>query len=84
MNIFDAIAENKIQQAMERGEFDRLPHHGIPIDITEDFTLSLEVRFVLHRLKASTTAADVPSPLVSRWRAQRYRRQIRGPAQVIL
>lgn len=38
MSIFDVIAERKIQQAIDRGEFDRLPFRGIPIDIQEDFS----------------------------------------------
>jgi hypothetical protein len=36
MNILDTIAENKIQQAIERGAFDLPEMYGKPVEITED------------------------------------------------
>jgi hypothetical protein len=72
MNIFDTIAENKIQEAMKRGEFDNLPLHGIPIHVDDDFSISAERRFILkHLLAYQQSRGKEPSPLVLRWKALR-------------
>lgn len=74
MNIFDAIAENKIQEAMKRGEFNNLPFHGVPITIDDDFSIAADRRFILRRLLAyQQTKHKEPSPLVLRWKALRYK-----------
>ena len=73
MNIFNTIAENKIQEAMKRGEFDCLPFQGVPLAIDDDFSIAAERRFVIKRLLAyQLSKAKEPSPLVSRWKALRY------------
>jgi len=36
MNIFEKIALQRIEEAMEQGEFDNLPGRGRPLDLSED------------------------------------------------
>jgi hypothetical protein len=36
MDLFAVIAERRIQEAMERGEFDDLPGKGKPLDLEDD------------------------------------------------
>lgn len=72
MNIFDAIAENRIQEAMKRGEFNNLPFHGVAIHVDDDFSISAERRFTLKRLLAyRQSRGKEPSPLVLRWKGLR-------------
>ena len=57
---FEKIVEALIQQAMERGEFDNLPGKGKPIDLTEYFETSEEVRLANSVLKnAGMTSREV-------------------------
>jgi hypothetical protein len=57
---FDRLVEAKIQEAMERGEFDNLPGKGKPIDLTEYFETPEEVRLAYSVLKnAGMTAREV-------------------------
>ncbi|GIX48935.1 MAG: DUF1992 domain-containing protein [Candidatus Tectimicrobiota bacterium] len=49
MDIFAKIAEQKIREAMERGEFDNLPFHGIPV-IPEDLSSVPEDLRMAYRL----------------------------------
>lgn len=57
---FDRIVESKIQEAMERGEFDNLPGKGKPIDLTEYFETPEEVRLAYSVLKnAGMTSREV-------------------------
>jgi hypothetical protein len=57
---FDRIVEALIQEAMERGEFDKLPGKGKPIDLTEYFETSAEVRLAHSVLKnAGMTSREV-------------------------
>ena len=57
---FDRIVEAKIQEAMERGEFDNLPGKGKPIDLTEYFETPEEVRLANSVLKnAGMTSREV-------------------------
>jgi hypothetical protein len=57
---FDRIVEAKIQEAMERGEFDNLPGKGKPIDLTEYFETPEEIRLAYSVLKnASMTSREV-------------------------
>lgn len=46
----EALAEQKIRDAMERGEFTDLPGQGVPLDLRSDPLVPQEV---LHRLRAS-------------------------------
>jgi hypothetical protein len=53
MNPFILIAENKIREAMENGEFDNLACQGKPIDFTEDEHIPAEYRLAYRILKNS-------------------------------
>ena len=72
MSIFDAIAEHRIQEAIQRGELDQPAFHGVPIEIDDDFSVSAEVRFVLKRLGQIPSGVGEPSPMVALWKARRY------------
>lgn len=57
---FDRIVEDKIQEAMERGEFDNLPGKGKPIDLTEYFETPEDIRLAQSVLKnAGMTSREV-------------------------
>lgn len=45
------IAEQKIREAQERGEFDNLPGQGKPLDLDEDFRIPEEMRMAYTILK---------------------------------
>ena len=75
MSIFDVIAERKIQQAIERGEFDGLPFQGIPIDICEDFSVPVTLRFLMARVKSAPESIPEDSPLMRYWVSRRYRQK---------
>ncbi|NBO82013.1 MAG: DUF1992 domain-containing protein [Betaproteobacteria bacterium] len=75
MSIFDVIAERKIQQAIDRGEFDRLPFRGIPIDIQEDFSMPITLRLLMVRAKSTSQSAPEDSPLARYWAARRYQQR---------
>ncbi len=47
------IAENKIREAMARGEFDHLPGAGKPIDLEEYFRTPEELRMAYSVLKSA-------------------------------
>lgn len=49
--IFDKIAEERIRQAMERGEFDDLPGKGTPLDLEDDSHLPADLRMSYKILK---------------------------------
>jgi len=76
MNAFGLIAENKIRDAIARGELDNLPHHGIPIDITDDFSLPAELRFALRKMMLTGALKDEQSPLARRWALLKCRKLI--------
>ncbi len=44
MSIFEKIAQNKIQEAIENGEFDRLSNKGQPINLDEYFATPEDIR----------------------------------------
>ena len=48
---FSRIAENRIREAMERGEFDNLPGAGEPLSLEEYFSTPEEVRLAYSVLK---------------------------------
>lgn len=53
-NIFEAfekIAEKKIREAMENGEFDDLPGKGKPLELEEDRHLPVDIRLAHKILK---------------------------------
>ena len=47
MDLMAAIAERKIQEAMERGEFDDLPGKGKPLDLSDDPMVPEELRMAI-------------------------------------
>jgi len=52
MDLFAAIAERRILEAMERGEFDDLPGKGKPLDLADDDPMvPAELRIAYRMLK---------------------------------
>lgn len=49
--IFEKIAEQRIQEAMERGEFDNLPGAGKPLFLEDDSHLPADLRIAYKILK---------------------------------
>ena len=49
--ISQKIAENRILEALERGEFENLPGRGKAVDLTEYFSAPPELRAVFDLLK---------------------------------
>jgi hypothetical protein len=60
MLIFEAIAEQKIREAIERGEFDDLPGQGQPLNLTDDPLVPEDLRMVYRILR---NAGFVPPEL---------------------
>lgn len=50
-NIFDKIAEERIREAIEHGEFDDLPGKGKPLDLEDDSHLPADLRMAYKILK---------------------------------
>jgi DnaJ-like protein len=50
---WERIAENKIREAMEDGEFDHLPGTGKPIDLDDYFKLPADLRVAYSLLKSA-------------------------------
>ena len=50
---FDKLVEEKIREAMARGEFDNLPGKGKPIDLDAYFATPEDVRIAYSLLKSS-------------------------------
>jgi hypothetical protein len=61
MNIFEKIANEQIEEAMKRGDFDNLPGKGKPIDLDEDAGIPEDMRLAMRILKN----AGVSPPEVS-------------------
>lgn len=51
MLLFDIIAENRIQEAIDAGAFDNLPGAGKPLDLTEDPLVPAELRAAYRMLR---------------------------------
>ena len=51
MFAFEIIAEQRIREAMERGEFDGLPGAGRPLKLEDDDTVPAELRVAYKILK---------------------------------
>ena len=51
MDLIAALAERKILEAMERGEFDDLPGKGKPLDLSDDPMVPEELRVAYKVLK---------------------------------
>ena len=50
---FSRIAENRIREAMEQGEFDNLPGAGEPLSLEEYFAMPEDVRMAYSVLKSA-------------------------------
>ena len=50
---FSRIAENRIREAMEQGEFDNLPGAGQPLSLEEYFSTPEDVRMAYSILKSA-------------------------------
>lgn len=60
MSIFDILAEQRIADAIRRGEFDNLPGAGRPLDLSEDPFVPAERRMVNRILKnAGVTPPEI-------------------------
>lgn len=53
MFLFQRLAEQRIQEAMEEGAFDDLPGQGRPLDLEEDSMVPEELRTAYRLLKNS-------------------------------
>jgi len=53
MNAIERIAEQRIREAIERGDFDRLPGRGKPLDLDDDADVPAELRVAYRILKNS-------------------------------
>ncbi|HEU4709285.1 MAG TPA: DnaJ family domain-containing protein [Methylophilaceae bacterium] len=53
MQAFETIAEQRIQEALARGELDNLPGAGRPLDFDDDRLVPQELRMVFRILKNS-------------------------------
>lgn len=51
MKSFREIAESKIREAIQNGEFDNLPNQGKPLDLEEYFSTPPHLRMSFHILK---------------------------------
>ena len=73
MLALEIIAERKIEEAIERGEFDDLPGAGQPLDLDDlDPSLPEELRLAYRILKnAGMSAADTPDESAERARARK-------------
>jgi Domain of unknown function (DUF1992) len=50
---FERIAQNRIKEAMERGEFDNLPGAGKPLDLEDYFSTPEDLRMAYSILKSA-------------------------------
>ena len=53
MQSFESIAEQRIQEALARGEFDGLPGAGWPLNLNDDLLVPQELRMAYRILKNS-------------------------------
>lgn len=51
MLALELLAERKIAEAIDRGEFDRLPGHGRPLDLDDDPLIPEDLRVAYRILK---------------------------------
>lgn len=51
MHAFEAIAEQRISEAVARGEFDHLPGQGQPLNLDEDLLVPEDLRMAYRILK---------------------------------
>lgn len=70
MNAFDWIAEQRIAEAIARGELDHLPGAGRPLDLDDDLLVPPDVRMAYRILR---NAGFVPPELEDRKEAASLR-----------
>ncbi len=73
MLLLDQIAEQRIREAMERGEFDDLPGQGEPIDLDDDSMVPEDLRMAWRILR---NAGFVPPEVA-------LRREIRDAEELL-
>ncbi len=61
MDAITFIAEERIREALERGEFDNLPGAGLPLDLADDVQVSPELRMAYTLLKNAGYLAEAPN-----------------------
>ena len=60
---FDSIAEERIAEAIRRGDFDNLPGAGKPLEFDDDLLVPIEIRVANRILK---NAGFVPPEVTER------------------
>lgn len=75
MHLFDTLAEQRIQDALARGELDNLPGAGKPLDLDEDPLVPAEVRMMNRILR---NAGGLPRELLLRREAQEIYQRLRA------
>ena len=63
MDIFSVIAEQRIKEAQERGDFDNLPGAGKPLELEDDSNIPEELRMAYKLLR---NAGYVPPEVAER------------------
>lgn len=63
LNIIALVAEQRIQEAQERGEFDNLPGRGRPLELEDDSMVPEDLRMAYKVLK---NAGFVPPEITER------------------
>lgn len=72
---FERIAENRIQEAIENGEFDHLPGKGRPLDLDAYFAAPADARLSYSVMK---NARFVPEELQLLGEAEELKAKIEG------
>lgn len=70
---FEQLVENKIREAMAKGEFDNLPGQGQPLDLTAYFNTPSDLRLGYAMLKG---AMFVPPEVELRREIERLKEQL--------
>lgn len=76
----DALVEERIQQALRRGEFDNLPGAGRPLALDDDSLVPPEVRIAYRILK---NAGFVPPEVLERKEIAELEAQIAGVTDAV-
>ena len=77
MSVLERLAEKRIAEAAERGEFDNLPGAGRPLDLGEDAHVPPELRAIYRVLKNS---GYLPPELVLGHELRTARQQVAAAA----
>ncbi len=75
MEFFTRIAEERIREAMARGEFDNLPNRGKPLNLDQDSGIPEDLRMAYKVLK---NAGCLPPELELRREISSLRQLLRG------